>query len=98
MCQISKENINFPGSYEQKEFEKEIRVNGFWEREKNLKIMGFFLHDKNNMTIKGAKIQAKISTSGGEMGICSLGVNHIQLTNYVKLVHQILLTDYSSFS
>ena len=22
MCQISKENINFPGSYEQKEFEK----------------------------------------------------------------------------
>ena len=28
VCQISKENINFPGSYEQKEFEKEIRVNG----------------------------------------------------------------------
>ena len=77
---------------------REIRVNGFWERGKNLKIMGFFLHDWNNMTIKGAKIQAKISTSGGEMGICSLGVNHIQLTNYVKLVHQILLTDYSSFS
>ena len=77
MCQISKENINFPGSYEQKEFEKEIRVNGFWERKKNLKIMGFFLYDKNNMTIKGAKIQAKISISGGEKGICSLGVNHI---------------------
>ena len=31
--------------------------------------MGFFLHDKNNMTIKGAKIQAKISISGGEKGI-----------------------------
>ena len=29
VCQISKENINFPGSYEQKEFEKEIRLNGF---------------------------------------------------------------------
>ena len=39
MCQISKENINFPGRYEQREFEKEIRVNGFWEREKNLKNM-----------------------------------------------------------
>ena len=98
MCQISKENINFPGSYEQKEFEKEIRVNGFWERKKNLKIMGFFLHDKNNMTIKGAKIQAKISVNGGEKGICSLGVNHIPLTNYVRLVYQILLTDYSLFS
>ena len=55
--------------------------------------MGFFLHDKNNMTIKGAKIQAKIFISGGEKRICSLGVNHIQLTNYVRLVHQILLTD-----
>ena len=77
---------------------KEIRVNGFGEREKNLKIMGFFLHDKNNMTTKGAKIQAKIFISGGEKGICSLEVNHIQLTNYVRLVHQILLTDYSSFS
>ena len=39
MWQISKENINFPGSYEQKEFEKEIRVNGFWELGKNLKNM-----------------------------------------------------------
>ena len=29
VCQISKENINFPESYEQKEFEKDIRVNGF---------------------------------------------------------------------
>ena len=26
---VPKENINFPGSYEQREFEKEIRVNGF---------------------------------------------------------------------
>ena len=34
---MSIENINFPGSNEQKEFEKEIRVNGFWERGKNLK-------------------------------------------------------------
>ena len=50
------------------------------------------------MTIKGAKIQAKISISGGEKGMCYLGVNHFQLTNYVRLVHQILLTDYSSFS
>ena len=33
----------------------------FESGKKNLKIMGFFLHDKNNMTIKGAKIQAKIS-------------------------------------
>ena len=68
VCQISRENINFPGSYEQKEFEKEIRVNGFWERKKNLKIMGFFLHDKNNMTIKGSKIGTKILKSGGEKG------------------------------
>ena len=29
---------------------------------------GIFLHDKNNITIKGAKIQAKISISGGEKG------------------------------
>ena len=81
MCQISKENINFPGSYEQKEFEKEIRVNGFSERKKNLKIMGFFLHDKNNMTIKGAKIQAKISVNGGKRGYVLWG-----LTTYHSLI------------
>ena len=98
MCQISKENINFPGSYEQKEFEKGNKSKWLLRAGKKSENYGIFLHDKNNMTIKGAKIQAKISISGGEKGICSLGVNHIQLTNYVKLVHQILLTDYSSFS
>ena len=59
---------------------------------------GIFLHDKNNMTIKGAKIQVKICISWGEKGICLLGVNHIQLTNYVRLVHKILLMHDSLFS
>ena len=39
VCQKSKENIYFPRSYEQKEFEKNIRVMGFLGRKKNLKDM-----------------------------------------------------------
>ena len=70
---------NIQGKYQ---FSRKLWTKGIWKgnkskwllrAEKNLKIMGFFLHDKNNMTIIGAKIQAKISISGGEKGVMFSG-------------------------
>ena len=74
MCQKSKENIYFPRSYEQKEFEKNIRVMGFLGRKKIRKIWELYVYARKSMTIKGPKIQMKILEDEGEKGVLFLGV------------------------